>query len=128
MTIQYRAVKIVPPSKKEEEVNCYYPRVTKRIKKDIRDIAEQISLFSTHSTADVVGVVEAFVILISQNLKSNCSIELGDLGTFSLHIQSEGAETPEKLGRHNIKGVRMAFRPSVRMKKELQNLHFTKIE
>lgn len=128
MSIQFKVVKIVPPTIKEEDSHCYYPRITRRKKKNIRDIAKSISLSSTHSTADVVGVLEAFINELSFCLSDNCSIELGDLGTFSLHIHSKGAKTPKDVNPKNIKGVRMAFRPSTRMKKELSDLHFSKAD
>lgn len=126
MSIQYKVVKIVPPTKKEEDCKPYYPRITQRNRKDLRDLAEHISLMSTFSTSDVVGVLEAFTKLIPDYLKKNCSVELGDLGTFSLHINSEGSESPEKVSHHNVKGVKMAFRPSPRVKKDLQNVKFRK--
>jgi predicted histone-like DNA-binding protein len=127
MSIEYKVVKIVPPGKKEEDCKPYYPRISKREKKDLRDIAEQISQMSTFSTIDVIGVLEAFTTLIPDYLKNNCSVELGDLGTFSLHINAEGSELPEKVSRYNVKGVKMAFRPSPRVKKDLQNVNFKKL-
>ncbi|WP_282016467.1 HU family DNA-binding protein [Marinifilum flexuosum] len=127
MSVEYKVVKIIPPGKKEEDCNPYYPRITKRVKRDLRDLAEDISKISTFSTIDVIGVLEAFTSLIPNYLKDNCSVELGDLGTFSLHINAEGSESPEKVSRHNVKGVKMAFRPSPRVKKDLQTTTFKKL-
>ncbi|WP_421921011.1 HU family DNA-binding protein [Marinifilum sp.] len=126
MSVEYKVVKIVPPSKKEEDCKPYYPRITKRDKMDLRGLAEDISQMSTFSTIDVIGVLEAFTSLIPYYLKNNYSVELGDLGTFSLHINAEGSESPEKVSRHNVKGVNMAFRPSPRVKKDLQDIRFKK--
>jgi predicted histone-like DNA-binding protein len=126
MSILYKVVGILPPGKKEEE-KAYYPRIAKRQKADLHDIARSISQATTFHKADVFGVLEAFTNYIPQLLSDNFSVELGDLGTFSLHISAEGSEVPEKVSRHKIKGVTMAFRPSPRVKRDLKYLKFKKI-
>ncbi|NOU58265.1 HU family DNA-binding protein [Marinifilum caeruleilacunae] len=127
MTVKYKAVKMNSPLKKEGRKQQYYPRVAYREKKNLRDVAERISEMSTFSTIDVVGVLEAFVSEIPFFLKDNCSVELGDLGTFSLHVSGEGVDRPEDLKRSNIKNVKMAFRPSTRIKQEFKQVGFKKI-
>lgn len=128
MAIKYRVVKMNSPLKKEGSKEQYYPRVANRQKKTLRDIAESISQTSTFSTIDVVGVLEAFTTKLPYFLKDNCSVELGDLGTFSLHISGEGVDSPEQINASKIKSVKMAFRPSTRIKKDLNKVDFRKIK
>ncbi|MPQ47090.1 hypothetical protein GCQ56_08680 [Marinifilum sp. N1E240] len=127
MTVYYKPVKIKTPLKRDGNTEAYYPRIANRQKKDLRDVAEKISAMSTFSTTDVVGVLEAFVTQIPHLLLDNCSVELGDFGTFSLHVGGEGVDDPKDLTSRKIKSVKMAFRPGVRVKSELKNVQFKKI-
>lgn len=128
MTIEYKVVKITTPVKRDGTGDQYYPRASNRQKKNLRDVAERISEISTFSTIDVIGVLEAFVTEIPSFLLDNCSVELGDLGTFSLHISGEGSDEPSQVNAHKIKEVKMAFRPGTRIKGELTKAEFRKLK
>ena len=128
MTLEYKAVKMNSPLRKDGRKEQYYPRLANRQKRNIRDVAERISEVSSFSTMDVLGILEAFVTQVPYFLLDNCSVELGDLGTFSLHIGGEGVEYPEKMNASKVKSVKMAFRPSSRVKRELQKAKFRKVE
>lgn len=127
MTVLYKAVKMNSPLKKEGRKEQYYPRVAKRSKKNLIGVAKRISQSSTYSTTDVVGVLEAFTNLIPELLMDNYSVEFGDLGTFSLHVSGEGVNSEEEMNASKIKSVKMAFRPSPRVKQDLNNVDFKKI-
>jgi len=102
MAVFYKAVKIKTPLSKNGKTEMYYPRVANRRKENLRDIAERISDMSSFNRSDVIGVLEAFSQLIPQLLKDNSSVELGDLGTFSLHISSGWVDSDELVTRHRI--------------------------
>lgn len=127
MAVFYKAVKIKTPLSKDGKKEKYYPRVANRRKEGLRDIAERISDISTFSRSDVVGVLEAFTQLIPQLLKDNRSVELGDLGTFSLHISAEGVDSEELVTRHRIKKSTIAFRPGKRLKQDIAKVDYRKI-
>ena len=112
---------------KEANKEKYYPRVANRKKENLRGIADRISAMSTFSSSDIVGVLEAFTQVIPDLLKYNTSVELGDLGTFSLHISGEGVNTEEEVTRYRIKKSRIAFRPSKRLKQDISNLDYIKL-
>lgn len=127
MAVYYKPVKIKTPLSKDGKKEKFYPRVGNRKKEDLRDMAERISEMSTFSRSDVVGVLEAFTQLIPQLLKDNTSVELGDLGTFSLHISAEGVDSEELVTRYRIKKSNIAFRPSKRLKENMVNIDYRKI-
>ena len=127
MAVYYKAVKINSPLRKEGKKEQFYPRVANRRKETLRDIGERISAMSTFSRSDVVGVLEAFTDLIPSLLKDNASIELGDLGTFSLHISGEGADSEKEVTRHRIKEGKIAFLPGKRLKEEIAKAEYLKI-
>lgn len=127
MAVYYKPVKIKTPLSKDGKKEKYYPRVANRKKEDLRGIAERISEISSFNRSDVVGVLEAFTQLIPQLLKDNTSVELGDLGTFSLHISAEGVDSEELVTRYRIKKSNIAFRPSKRLKQDIARLDYRKI-
>jgi predicted histone-like DNA-binding protein len=127
MAVYYKAVKIKSPLRKEGNKEQYYPRVANRRKENLRDIGERISAMSTFNKADVIGVLEAFTELIPKLLKDNASVELGDLGTFSLHISGEGVDTEKEVTRFRIKKSKIAFLPSKRLKEDIANAEYLKI-
>lgn len=126
MSIEYKVVQITTPIKKEGEKDKYYPRVCNRKKIDLHDVSNRIASISTFSEIDVLGVLTAFVTEIPDFLLDNCSVELGELGTFSLHISSKGSESPEQVNAKQITKVKMAFRPGTRIKKALKKADFKK--
>lgn len=127
MTVYYKPVKIKTPLSKDGKKEKYYPRVANRKKEDLRGIAERISEISSFNRSDVVGVLEAFTQLIPQLLKDNTSVELGELGTFSLHISAEGVDSEELVTRYRIKKSNIAFRPSKRLKESMVNIDYRKV-
>jgi predicted histone-like DNA-binding protein len=104
----------------------YYPRIHQRQKINLRQLAESISRKSSFTTADVFGVLEAMIEEIPMLALSNHSIQLGELGTFSLHIRANASDTLEEVSAKKIKQVKLAFRPSSYLKKELSNAEFIK--
>ncbi|RUT78105.1 HU family DNA-binding protein [Ancylomarina longa] len=126
MTIEYKVVQIKTPIKKEGEDHLFYPRVCNREKINLRDMAKRIASISTFSEIDVQGVLTAFVTEIPYFLLDNHSVELGELGTFSLHITGKGVQKPEQINTRNIHTVKMAFRPGTRIKEELKKAEFKK--
>ena len=127
MAVYYKPVKIKTPLSKDGKKEKYYPRAVNRKKEDLRGIAERISEISSFNRSDVVGVLEAFTQLIPQLLKDNTSVELGELGTFSLHISAEGVDSEELVTRYRIKKSNIAFRPSKRLKESMMNIDYRKV-
>ena len=104
----------------------YYPRIHKRQKINLRQLAEQISIKCSFTTADVVGVLEAVVEEIPILALSNYSIQLGELGTFSLHAKGDASHTANEVNASKIKQLKLAFRPGVHLKKALSKARFVK--
>ena len=126
MTIKYKAVQTSEPGIKGGGNYKYYPRIYARTKLNLREISKIISSRSTLHPADILGTLTALVEVIPELLLQNNSIELGDLGTFSLHIKGESADSSEKLNKKSIKDVKIAFRPGKYVKQKLGGASFTK--
>ncbi|HAG16907.1 MAG TPA: hypothetical protein DCG69_10395 [Bacteroidales bacterium] len=104
----------------------YYPRMHKRTKMNLREVSEIISRRCTLHSADILATLTAFAEVIPELLLHNNSVELGDLGTFSLHVKGAGAIKMEDVNKTHIKEVKMAFLPSTFVKKKLSLAKFTK--
>ena len=64
--------------------------------------------------------------LIPGELTAGNIIELGDLGSFRLRIQSDGADTPEEVSADHIIKVLPRFCPGKEFKQVLANTEFRK--
>ncbi len=125
MTVPYTVVTKQKPGDPDAPIR-YHPRVKSRGRTTLRQVAERIAAISTVSTVDTVAVLEAFLQVIPQELAEGNTVRLGDFGSFSLRTKSEGADTPEEVGAHNIKKVQTTFRPGLLFKDVLNAITFEK--
>ncbi|MDG4950549.1 DNA-binding protein, partial [Weeksellaceae bacterium KMM 9724] len=58
-------------------------------------------------------------------LSQGRAVELGDIGTFSVAVSSNGSLTPEEVNLSNIRQTRLNYRPSRVFKKWLKTLNFS---
>ena len=86
---------------------------------DIDELAEHITGHnSVFSRGTIVGVLTEMCDCIRELLLQGYSIELGDLGRFSLSVNNEAADSIEEFTSNNIKAVNVNFNAGTR----LQNL------
>lgn len=126
MSIKYKGVSMARPGIKGGGAYKYYPRIYDRRKINLREISKIISSRCSLHSADIFGTLTALVEVIPELLLLNNTVELGDLGLFSLHIKGYPSDSLEKLNEHSIKEIKMAFRPGKQVKQRLENAHFTK--
>ena len=104
----------------------YYPSISSSGRLTLRQLSQRIAQISTVSSVDTLAVLEALLTLIPGELAAGNIIELGDLGSFRLRIQSEGAATPEEVGAQHIIKVLPLFTPGKEFKQVLNNATFSK--
>lgn len=126
MTIKYKAVRMAQPGVKGGGDYKLYPRMHKRKKVNLREVSNIISSRCTLHSVDILAALTAFADVIPELLLDNNSIELGDLGVFSLHLRGEGVSLDQTLTKTAIKEVRIAFRPSRIIKQKLHTARFTR--
>ena len=68
--------------------------------------------------AALVAIVEA----MENHLLNGHSIELPDFGIFSISCESTVAKTAAEAGIHQLKGLKINFRPSTTLKTKLENV------
>jgi len=88
---------------------------------DIRRISEEISTESTHSIADVIGVITALGIKMKQHLEEGKIVDLGDVGKFKIGFQCKAADEAKELTpKRNIKKFHLNYQPSLEIKHKLK--------
>ena len=66
-----------------------------------------------YSRGTVKGVISDMCECLVEQLLNGVKIQMGELGTFSISISSEGADSIEKFTSKNIKAVNILFAPGV---------------
>ncbi len=126
MSVKYRLVRQATPGVKGGGNYKYYARACDRQKIDLYALAETLEQRSTLSRADIIATLVSLVDLIPELLLQNRTVELDELGIFSLNLKSEGVDDERTDGYRLIKGVDIAFRPSRRMKEKVKQAKFSK--
>lgn len=93
----------------------------------LRDVSNMISENCSLKNADVLAVLESLVEVVSDQLSQGKTVYLGDFGTFTPSIKSEGVETSEKFSQRNILKVKVNFRQGLEFKRRLALINFSKI-
>ena len=103
----------------------YHGVVVSRGKVNHHDLAELISNQSSMTEADVLGVLKALELNIINILESGQSVELGELGTFSIGASTVGIEAKEKFSIRQVTKRRVLFRPGYSFRRMLKRLQFS---
>jgi predicted histone-like DNA-binding protein len=125
MTVKYTVVARGNPGDPQAPKK-YYPSVKSSGKTTLRRLAERIAEISTVSSVDVVAVLEAFLSIVPKELAEGNIVQLGDFGSFSLRIRSEGVDSEEQVTAHNITKPLTSFRPGKRFKEILDSISYEK--
>ncbi len=126
MTIKYKLVKTSTPGVTGGGAYKYYARACERKKAGINEIADVLSKRSSLSKSDIVATLIGLEDIIPELLLDNHTVELGDLGTFSLHLKSEGSDVPRVDAYRLIKDVKIHFLPGKELKRSVRSPEFQK--
>jgi len=91
-----------------------------------RQLAIEISKRNGISVADVFASIESLIDLVPERLNEGKIVRLGEFGSFSMSINSEGVEKEEDFTTANIKGNSLNFRPGKQVQKVLDTVDYVK--
>lgn len=120
MSIKYKKVKQRVTNAKGQVKEVFFARACQRHKVTLDDVAEHIAGYTSLSRSDVHSVLIALSDTIPDYLLDNNAVELGDLGIFSLHFNSQSEEAEEKVTWRSIQELKIRFRPGKRIKDRLK--------
>jgi predicted histone-like DNA-binding protein len=92
-----------------------------------RQLATEISKRNGISVADVFATIEALIDLVPERLEQGKIVRLGEFGSFSTSLSSEGVEKQEDFTATNIKSNSVNFRPGKLVQKVLDTVDYTKV-
>jgi predicted histone-like DNA-binding protein len=92
----------------------------------VRQLATEISKRNGLSVADVFATIEALIDLVPERLEQGKIVRLGEFGSFSTSLSSEGVEKEENFTAANIKGNSLNFRPGKLVQKVLDGAEYKK--
>ncbi|MFZ5820897.1 MAG: HU family DNA-binding protein [Chloroflexota bacterium] len=125
MTVKFTVVPRKDPRDPDSQPKFY--AMLKSVGRADKDrISALIARMSSMSSTDTIGMLEAFLNVVPDELAEGRIVELGDFGTFRLSVTSEGSETAEEVTSANIANVKVLFTPGKRFKQVLANLKFQK--
>ena len=88
---------------------------------DLKTIADRISATSTMSKGDIIGVLQQLEIVLAWYIVEGIPIKLGILGSFETGIQATACNTIEEVTEETIKRKYIIFKPSIELKKMLND-------
>ncbi len=104
----------------------FYAQVKSSGTCDFRKLSGEISRMSSLSRADTMAVLECLVELLPLHIADGEIVRLGEFGSFSMSVKSEGSTTADAVNAGNILNRRLLFRPGRLIRKELNNAEFEK--
>ena len=99
--------------------SLYYANLAPVNPDGLDELAQDISNSCTLTVHDIKAVLSALEECIYKTLRNGQSTRFGDLGSFHLTISSSGAATEEEFSKENLRGVKVRFIPSSKLRYEM---------
>jgi predicted histone-like DNA-binding protein len=126
MKVLFKSIKRVNPQDQSDQK--YYATIKSKELISFDELILQISDGSSLRESDIRAAVTALLNVMIKQLTAGRSIQLGDLGNFSLGINSDGVVNEEEVNASLIKRVKIRYRATAKLKRKLKSLHFIKAE
>lgn len=121
----YKVIQKANP-RKLDEPNKYFAAAVNSGEADFRRFREDIAKRCTVTSPDITAVLQAMVEIIPEYLKDGKIVKLGDLGSFTILLDSEGQDQKSDVSIHTIKGAKIRFIPSKLLKDSFINMDYRK--
>lgn len=105
----------------------YHPALKYKGNIGTEELINEINRFTTVSQADTMAVLHAFLEVVPTLLKRGWIVQLGNLGSLYITINSTGEEKEEDVTQQNIRKANVRFRIGQGLRSALANISFTKV-
>lgn len=85
-----------------------------------KQVAKQIADETTLNPKEAELAIGQLPKVVLNNLLAGYTVQLGELGSFRLTVQSKGSETEEGVSARNVKKVNLRFTPSESFSEAIQ--------
>ncbi len=126
MSIQYRL------TEKSDNINAnpkkgHYAQVVTRGTVDTNELCKIISSRCTLTAPDIKGTLEALAEIIEEKLSEGYNVCINEIGTFSVSAETSKKAPEDNVTDQHVKVKKVNYRPSVRMKKTMEDATFERI-
>ena len=105
----------------------YYPCAIHEGEENLESLAELVALRSSMSVGDCYSVIMSLSMIIGESLSKGRIVRIDTLGSFQATLKGTPADSLEPLGKSNIKGVNIVYKPSKQLKRRLKTLNYKRI-
>lgn len=124
MALYFNVVPKVNPRSPRDGEYRYYAVLKSLGLVDEHEVARQISAETNLSPQEALFSIHQFEKILLRNLLDGHTVKVGNLGSFSLTINSRGCSTAEEVTEQCIKNVNLNFRPSENVKQAINTAQF----
>lgn len=124
MTLKYKIVQQAEPGVKGGGQYRYHLRATGRKLVTIDELSRKLAKESSLNEVSVKSVLWGLSSIIPDLLLNNCSVEIGDLGIFSVSLKSEPVSTPEEATWRKIHDLKVNFRVGKKIQEQVKRARF----
>lgn len=125
MSILYRSIGRKNPADPDAPEK-YYVILVKQGETNLNELADLMGKGATMRRADVYAVLEGLIEELCLELSKGRSVKLGEFGSFTLAVNSEGVITEDEVTPSLIKRVKIVYRPGRKLRRMLATLMFKK--
>jgi len=127
MAILIKPIQRVNPQKPTEAKKWYITQVTTALV-DETQMAMDIADETTLNASEAMMAIRQLRKILLRRLLSGESVKLGNWGSFSVTINSEGVGSKDVVSARQIKSVNLNFQPDAEFKAELQKATFAWVD
>ncbi len=126
MAVKYTISRGVNPTLPGGEP-LYIARVKHGDRIQIEELTEMISDQCSATTADVKGVLDNLIYILTNEVLNSRMVRMGDFGTFRASISCEMVPKEEDFNASKIRGARIRFTPGAKLRDKLKNAKFSHV-
>jgi len=119
MTLKVKLINKRNPRQPEDPPKFYASAMHER-KIGLDELATSVSNRCSLRRSDVHGVLIALMDIIPEELGNGSILNLGQLGSFCVNVKSGGSDTAEEHSGSLIAGLKIQYRPTKELRKQLR--------
>ncbi len=112
-----------PPQKGSDEQPKLHARMKPTGTMQTSDVVELIQQFTSLSTADAKGALDAYINVMKMGLRNGKMVQIDGLGLFSLTLDCPPLEKADERRAESIRIRSVAFRPAAELVDSFKGLH-----
>jgi predicted histone-like DNA-binding protein len=128
MALKYKIVQQAEPGVKGGGEYLYYLRATGRRLITIDELAQKLAKETSLSEVSVKSVLWGLSSAIPDLLLNNYSVEVGELGIFSVSLKSDPVSKIEEATWRKIRNLKVNFRVGTKIQGKVKNAKFERVD